>query len=144
MGLDGGNSAGCETGKVLPHLHRHAPGEKVRQQRGVARACPQGRQGDDIEGEPVEQVGAEFSRIHGRRQVDIGGRHDADIGGQHLFPAEALELAIFDDAQELFLHALAGRCDLVEEERAAIGELETARAPVGRAGKGAALMAEQL
>ncbi len=113
MGLDGGNGRRREARKILPHLHRHAPGEKVRQQRSVACTGAQGRKCDDIEGEAVKQVGAELSRLHSRGKVDIGGGHHTHIRAQHLFPAKALKLAIFDDAQELFLHALTGGGDLI-------------------------------
>ena len=47
-------------------------------------------------------------------------------------------------AQELDLHLDRDLADLVEEQRAAVGELEAARLGADRAGEGALLVAEQL
>ena len=58
--------------------------------------------------------------------------------------ADAAELALLEDAEELGLDAGRHLADLVEEERAAVGELEAARAAVAGAGEGAALVAEEL
>src|SRR3546814_5240060 len=55
-----------------------------------------------------------------------------------------LEGAVLDRAQQLFLHGLAGRGDLVEEQAAAIGDLEAPAAPLHGAGEGPGLVTEQL
>ena len=62
----------------------------------------------------------------------------------HLVAADALEAAVLDDAQDLLLHRQRGGGDLVEEQGAAIGDLEAREAPPRRAGEGAGLVAEQL
>ena len=59
-------------------------------------------------------------------------------------PADALELALLQDAQELDLHVHRDVAALVEEERAAVGELEAPGPPRHRAGEGALLVPEQL
>ena len=61
-----------------------------------------------------------------------------------LVAADPLERAIFDDAQELLLDRERGGGDLVEEQRAAVGELEAGQAAPLGAGVGAGLVAEQL
>jgi hypothetical protein len=48
----------------------------------VSGARAQGRQGDDLEAEAVEQVRAELARRGHARQILIGGGHDAHIDTQ--------------------------------------------------------------
>ena len=58
--------------------------------------------------------------------------------------ADALELALLEDAQQLRLRRRRHLADLVEEDRALVGGLEPALAHRHRAGEGALLVAEQL
>ena len=58
--------------------------------------------------------------------------------------ADALELALLEHAQQLGLGLEGHLADLVEEERAAVGQLEAADASVDGAGERALLVAEQL
>ena len=58
--------------------------------------------------------------------------------------AEALELALLQHAQQLHLRLQVDVADFVEEQRAALGQLEAALAPLVRVGEGALLVAEQL
>jgi hypothetical protein len=58
--------------------------------------------------------------------------------------ADALELLFLEHAQQLGLQVGADLADLVEQQRAAVGELEAAFALLVRAGEGAAFVAEQL
>ena len=58
--------------------------------------------------------------------------------------AEALDLALLQHAQQLDLRRRADVADLVEEERAALGQLEPPLLERLRAGERALLVAEQL
>ena len=58
--------------------------------------------------------------------------------------ADALELALLEDAQELGLHQRAHLADLVEEQGAARGLLEAADLGRRRAGEGSLLVTEEL
>src|SRR6185503_15956652 len=58
--------------------------------------------------------------------------------------AHALELLFLEDAQELGLQVGRDLADLVQQERAAVGELEATLAHLVRAGEGAALVTEEL
>ena len=58
--------------------------------------------------------------------------------------ADRLELALLEHAQQLRLQADADRADLVEEDRAAMGEGELAALVPDGPGEGAADVAEQL
>ena len=144
MGLDRRNGAGGKAGKVLAHLHSHAPGKEIRQQRGVARARPQGRKGDHVEGEPVQEICPEVASLNHGGQVAIGCGDDPDIGAEHFLTAQTLVFAILDHAQQLFLHTGGRSGDLVQEEGAAVREFESPGPAVCRTGEGAALMAEKL
>ena len=59
-------------------------------------------------------------------------------------PPDALELALLQHAQELDLRGQVDVADLVEEQRAALGQLEAALLPLLRAGERALLVAEEL
>ena len=58
--------------------------------------------------------------------------------------ADALDLALLEDAEQLGLRLQGQLADLVEEERAPVGQLEAADPPGDGAGEGALLVAEQL
>ena len=69
---------------------------------------------------------------------------DAHVGAQRLAPADALEGALLEEAQELALDVERQIADLVEEQRAALGELDLAGDAAIGAGERAALVAEEL
>src|SRR3712207_7121324 len=60
-------------------LFRSPAGEMVGEDRNVAAPVTERRQGDDFEGEPVEQVGAEAVALGEPRQVLVGRGDDADV-----------------------------------------------------------------
>ena len=91
-----------------------------------------------------EQVRAESALGCEPRQVLVRRRDDADVGAQRALAADTLELAVFDHPQQLLLHQPGGVRQLVQEQRAAVGALETALVRARRAGEGAGFVAEQL
>ncbi len=74
----------------------------------------------------------------------VSGGHDAHIHLHGLVVAHPLQLAALDKAQQLGLQAQRHLADLVQKQRAPVGGLDAAHAPLHRAGKGAAGMAEEL
>ena len=74
----------------------------------------------------------------------MGGGDDAHVAADRRVVADALEHALLQDAQQLHLHRQAHVADLVEEQRAALGDLEATLAGGDRAGERALLVAEQL
>ena len=74
----------------------------------------------------------------------MSGRENADVGTTLLAAADALEDALLENAQQLHLHVDAHVADLVQEQRAAVGQLETPNARGQRAREGAFLVTEQL
>ncbi len=69
---------------------------------------------------------------------------DAHVDLERLRRAEPLELPALQHPQQLRLHLERQLADLVEEERAAVGDLEAAERALDGAGEGALLVAEQL
>ena len=70
--------------------------------------------------------------------------HDPHVDTLRPRAAEPLELLLLQHAQQLRLELERNVADLVEEERAAVGELEAADLLRDRAGERAALVAEEL
>ena len=78
------------------------------------------------------------------REVAIGGGDQAGVGANGARTAEALELALLQDAQQFGLQLERDFAHLVEEDGAAVGEFEAPDALRDGAGEGALLVAEQL
>ena len=93
--------------------------------------------------EAVVEVGAEVANTYLCCQVAIGGCDQAHIHPVFAVRAQALQLAALQYAQQFGLHRQWQFTDFVEEQCAAIGELELAAALAMGAGEGSAYMAEQ-
>ena len=78
------------------------------------------------------------------REVAIGRGDEPDVDADRLVAAEALEFLFLQHAQEFRLQLERNVADLVEEQRAAVGQLEAADLLRDRAGERALLVAEQL
>ncbi len=97
---------GREARPVGPaQLERHALAEMIGEHRHVALAMAKRRQGDDLERQPVEQIGAEPPGVDQRGQMLVGRRHDADIDIDRPRRADPRHLAIFDRTQQPLLRA---------------------------------------
>ena len=83
-------------------------------------------------------VGDELVEPPVRRRDDARGHPD------RLLAADALELAVLQDAQQLRLRRLVQISDFVEKDRAAVGQLELAAPERRRAGERPLLVAEEL
>src|SRR5206468_15924 len=96
------------------------------EERDVLAALAQRRNGDGHDGEAEVEVLAEFPAGDLALQIALRRCDDADVGLDGFVSANATELARLEDAQELGLDVEREIADLVEEDRAAIGELEGA------------------
>ena len=103
-----------------------------------------GRHLDGDDGEPVEEVLAETALGDQLREVLVRGGEDAHVHAERLLAADALEGLLLQRAQHLGLGLDAHVADLVQEQRAAVGQLELSAPPADRAGERAALVTEQL
>src|SRR5690606_24943019 len=90
------------------------------------------------------QVLAKQSLANALLQVLVGRRDHAGIAADGLVPADAIEVAFGEHAQQARLHLRRHVADLVEEQRAAVGLLEASATLLLRPGERAALVAEQL
>ena len=118
--------------------------EVVDQQRNVLWPAPQWRHVDGKHVEPIVQIAPEGAGGDRAQQVAVGRRDHAHVGLQRLMSTDTLELPFLEHAQQRNL-CLGGKlADLIEKDRAALGQLEAADAPLMRAGKCTLLMTEEL
>src|SRR5262249_31751413 len=94
--------------------------------------------------EPVEQVSSKGAISHGRLQIAVRRLNDPDVGPDGPAASHSLEFVILQHAQQHDLGLGRQLADLVEEEGAAVGQLEAAVAPLDGSGKRALLMTEEL
>src|SRR5262245_15528088 len=118
-------------------------GHEFGKQRNVFAAFAQRGQFDVYDVQAVEQVFAQLAALYGFERVFVGGRQDAHVYGDFLRAAEPPHLTVFEHAKQLRLQHHRHLGDLVQEERASVGQLEAAFAFGYRAGEGAPLMAEE-
>ena len=100
-----------------------------------------------LDGEYVDAMKEVFAKRTARDgvfEIAVRSGDDADVAADRGMIADALEHSLLQDTQQLHLHGRAHVPDLVEEESAALGDLETALAGGDSAGKGALFVAEQL
>ena len=128
----------------LVHPPRKLLCEVAHQHGDVLTAVPERRHMDWEHVQTVEEVLPELLLVGKRRQVAIGRRDETRVGAQRARAAEPLELALLEHAKQLRLELERDLADLVEEHRAAIGQLEPADALSDGARERALLVTEQL
>jgi hypothetical protein len=144
IGLEGGQGPARDAADVLLEL-LGVLAEKVLDEDGnVGLARAQGRDGDGDHVEAVVQVLAEGARAHGGAQIHVGRREHAQIDGNGMRAAQPLDLALLEGAQQLGLEIDAQRAHLVQEQGAAVGQLELAHLACVGPREGALLVPEQL
>ena len=123
---------------------RGAVEEILGQRRDVAGSLAQRRHAERHHIQAVVEIRAEGAALRLCREVAIGGGDQADIELPGARAADAFELALLQDAQELGLQLRRQFADLVEKDGAAFGHLELALLLRHGAGEGALLVSEQL
>ena len=94
--------------------------------------------------EPVVEIRAKAAALDLLLQVAVRGREHPHVDVERLASAETPYLAGLERAEEVALHAWRHVGDLVEEQRAPMGDLEQPGARAIRPGERPALVAEQL
>src|SRR5687767_8968078 len=94
----------------------------------VALALPQRGKSERNDVEAEEQILAEDPLGDAAREVVVRGGDDADVYVHGLAATDALNLLRLDRSQQLRLRFSAEVADLVEEQRAAVRQLEPADA----------------
>src|SRR5438093_1570739 len=133
-----------EAGDRLPVPLRVLLQEVRRQRRNVFTPLAQRRQGNLDRVQPEEQILAEPARRNFFREIRVRRRDDADVDVARARRADALEVARFEDAQQLRLQIQRHVGNLVEKQRAAVGQLEAADTVGLRIGERALHVAEEL
>src|SRR4051812_24199635 len=145
IGLEFRHRAPAETGPVRPiELDRHAPPEMLRELRYVPFPCSERREGDHLERQPIQQIGAELAPFDLRRKTLVGCGDDPHVDGDRLGSADACDLAIFDGPQEAILRSHGQSAELVKEQSSAVRLLETAMPRLGGTSEASGFVAEQL
>ena len=129
-------------------VERHALGravagqEALAQHRNVDLPLAQRWQPDGERVDAVVQVLAEAAVADELFERAVGGRNQPEIDRDRLVSAQALEAAFLEHAQQLGLCDERRVGDLVEEERALVGQLEAPGLAVVRAGERPFFIAE--
>ena len=131
-------------GEVRRMARPQPRGEVSDQVGNVAEPLAQRRHLDRKHVQPEVEVFAERARRHRILEPAVGGRERPDVDMLAPLGADALDLAALEHPQQLGLGLELQVADLVEEQRAAVGQLEAPDAPIGGAGERAALVAEHL
>src|SRR6266404_1196255 len=94
------------------------------QRRDIAGTAAQRRQinGDHVQ--PVEQIFTEPAFTHQRLQINVGGGDHTNVNLDLLHAAQVHELLVLKNAEDLRLRFQAHGADFVEENGAAVGDLE--------------------
>src|SRR5262249_40399208 len=113
-----------------------------REQWDILGPLAQRRKLDGKDAETVVQVLAKRLLAHGLEQVAIGRGDAPDVDADWRLAADAVELILLKNAKQFRLRLRRQLADLIEENRAPIGQLEPARVPRDGSGECAFLMAE--
>src|SRR5439155_8357190 len=98
--------------------------------------------GDDVQA--IVQIVAEAALLDEGLEVPVRGGKDPHVDPDRLLTADALEGALLQRPQELGLELRGHVAHLVEEQRAAVRQLELAELALPGVGERTALVAEQL
>src|SRR5262249_52243428 len=91
-----------------------------------------------------EQVFAKAAVAHFLRQISVGCGHNAHVHANYLRSTHPEQLLALDDPQYFRLSVGAHFCDLIEEDHAAVGELEETTFELHSSRKSTTLVAEEL
>ena len=116
----------------------------IEQLRDIFTPRAQRRQLDADDVQPVIEVLAELAVAHALLEIPVRRGDHAHIDPQRRLAADPVELAFGQHAQQPRLQRQRHVADLIEEQRAAVGLLETAAPLRIRAGERALLVTEQL
>ena len=144
IALKAGRRARIEPLRPTAVFARELGHEMLGQQRDVAWPVAQRRHGDRDDVQPEVEVLAESRGADLGRQILVGRGQHAHVHPHACCPADRLDDLLLQRAQDLGLRLQAHVADLVEKQRAAVGELELAAPIRGGAGERPLDVAEQL
>src|SRR3546814_15977288 len=77
---------------------------------------------DDVERQAVEQVLTKLAGTRHRRKIDVGGTDQTNIDLDRFTGTDSLELAVFNDTQQLLLQPQRHGRQLIEKDRDLVGK----------------------
>src|SRR5262249_14931910 len=113
------------------------------EERDVVAPLPKGEQVDRHHLEAVVQISPECLVRDCLLQVQIGGGDDPDVDPDSPTSADPFDLPFLEHPQQLRLKLRLERADLIQEQRAPLGQLELSEPPLERTRERASLVAEQ-
>ncbi len=129
-------------GHFAAMLGVHVGKQRVYQLRNIFFVVAQRRHVDVKNVQPVIEIAAQFALGHGLFGYFVCGSQYSNIDRRLYFAAQAAKLAVFQHAQELGLGCRGHLADLIQQERAFLGQLKAPGATLHGAGKCALLMPE--
>ena len=126
------------------HPRREFLREVLHERRNVVRPLAQRRIEDREHVEAIVEIAAELLVGDHLREIAVGRRHEPDVDADGAVAAQPLELLLLQHAQEFRLQLERNVADFVEEQRAAVRELEAADLLRDGARERAFLVSEQL
>ena len=118
--------------------------EVSREHADVVAAIAERRHGDGEDVQAEVEIAAEPAGLHFGAQIAVGRGDHPRLHGHRARRAQALELALLQNAQQLGLRLHGQLANLVQEERPFVRHLEASGLRRPRIGERAALVAEQL
>ena len=134
----------AEARLATPHPLAQTAQEIFGEDENVSGALPQRRERNAEYREPVVEVRAEGAGLDQMLQIPVRGGDQPDIGPKRRRAPDPLVLPFLKNAKQLRLDRGGEITDLIEEERAAGGQLEATAFETIRAGEGPALVSEEL
>ena len=116
--------------------------ESVQQRRNVLRALAERRNHNRDDVDPIEEVLAESTFADARLKIGVGCADDPGAESDRRLAADAVKLALFEQAQELCLESRSEIADLVQKKRALAGSFGIAEVTRLRTGERAAFVTE--
>src|SRR5690242_2497953 len=144
MRLNGADGIRRKPARRAAEAFGRALEQKLREQQAVALPLPQRRHADRHFADTVIEVFAKARAGDELIEIAMGGADKAQVKRDRRAPADAIDRALLQDAQQLRLERCRHLADLVEEYRARVGKLELAERALRRAGERALLIAEEL
>jgi len=115
----------------------------TREHRDVFAAVTERGNNDRQHIQPIEEVLAQLPLCDQLLQVALGGRDDPDVHGDWPGTAHAFNFAVLQGAEQFDLHRQWHVVDVVEEQRASLGQFEASGLVLHCPGERAAFVAEE-
>jgi hypothetical protein len=96
----------------------------LRHKRKILRPLAQRRQPDRHDVETIIKILAKFFLLNRLLEILVDGREKTDIATDNFGATDALKLSFLQDAQQLRLKVQRQLADLIEKQRAAVGQLK--------------------